>query len=95
MPSQSEAVTHPANLGIPLGARLNAGERPLSGHQDTESELAPGITVVTRYLSRDVVMVRIKGDVREIYGFGESWEAAVVHLLRAYQEQELTEGMMT
>jgi hypothetical protein len=90
----SQHMTHPSQLGVPLSAKLAAGE-PSSGHPDGERELAPGIVVVTRFLADGVVMCRVKGDISEQAGYGTTWKDAVVDLLRAHRDWESAEGLAT
>jgi hypothetical protein len=90
----SKVMTHPSRLGIPLGSRLAEGD-PVTGHADWETEIGTGIIVVSRLLGTDVVMVRVKGDISEIAGYGTEWKHAVVDLLQAHRDWESAEGLAT
>lgn len=100
MPSQSQAedisahVTHPSQHGVPLSAKL-AADDPVTGHADWETHIGTGIYVITRLLSSNVFMVRVKGDISEVAGYGTSWEDAVVDLLQAHRDWETAEGLAT
>jgi hypothetical protein len=91
-PSKDDTDVTAQLLGVPLSTTLAEGE-PSSGHPDSERELVPGIVVVSRVLAVGVLMVRVKGDLAGLAGYGVTWKEAVIDLLQAHRDWETAEGL--